>query len=158
MTTDIHDDNQPAQPLGLGSSEVLGALVEKLRDWGSGHDEWRVQDPKDGTYCIAFSRGDGYTLDPEREARQWLALHQKHYPKSNQAGFVVALVRAHKQEDRLMNEAADAIDLLLRAEEGAKEAFGVVVQDLHDARKETATLRELLDAAHAQIRRMALRA
>ena len=41
------------------------------------------------------------------------------------------------------------------AEEGAKEAFGVVVQDKHDAQAECARLRELLTSAHAQIRKMA---
>lgn len=41
------------------------------------------------------------------------------------------------------------------AEEGAKEASGVVVQDKHDAQAECARLRDLLTSAHAQIRKMA---
>ncbi len=41
------------------------------------------------------------------------------------------------------------------AEEGAKEAFGVVVQEKRDALAECKRLRELLDSAYAQIRRMA---
>jgi hypothetical protein len=38
------------------------------------------------------------------------------------------------------------------AEEGSKEAFGVVVQEKHDALAECQRLRELLTGAHAQIR------
>lgn len=40
-------------------------------------------------------------------------------------------------------------------EEGAAEAFGVVVQEKRDLEAERSRLRELLDSAHAQIRRMA---
>lgn len=46
--------------------------------------------------------------------------------------------------------------LALEATEiGAKEAFGVVVQQKHDIEAECRRLRELLESAHAQIRRMA---
>jgi hypothetical protein len=41
------------------------------------------------------------------------------------------------------------------AEEGAAEAFGVVVQEKRDLEAECKRLRELLDSAYAQIRRMA---
>lgn len=44
---------------------------------------------------------------------------------------------------------------LVAAEEGAKEAFGVVVQENHDAQAECGRLRDLLTSAHAQIRKMA---
>jgi hypothetical protein len=50
------------------------------------------------------------------------------------------------------------ISELEAAEDGAKEAFCVVVQQKHDAQHEAAHLRALLDSAHAQIHRMALRA
>jgi hypothetical protein len=46
-------------------------------------------------------------------------------------------------------------EALKLAEEGAAEAFGVVVQEKRDALSECARLRELLGAAHEQIRRMA---
>jgi len=42
------------------------------------------------------------------------------------------------------------------AEEGAKEAFGVVVQEKHDALAECKRLRTLLEAAYADLRRARL--
>lgn len=48
-----------------------------------------------------------------------------------------------------------AVQQLEAAEEGAKEAFGVVVQEKHDALAECKRLRELLEDCHAQIRRQA---
>ena len=39
------------------------------------------------------------------------------------------------------------------AEEGAKEAFGVIVQEKHDLAAECLRLRALLESAHAIIRR-----
>lgn len=44
------------------------ALTDRLRVAASaGYDEWRVQNPKDGAFCIAYSWPD--TMSPEREAR-----------------------------------------------------------------------------------------
>jgi hypothetical protein len=89
-------------------SEGLGALVEKLRSTASaGYDEWRVQDPKDGSYCIAYSWPD--TMSPEREARAWLADHKARFPDSQYAGYVVACVRVVPQKDRLLADAAEAL-------------------------------------------------
>lgn len=48
-----------------------------------------------------------------------------------------------------------AVQQLEAAEEGAKEAFGVVVQEKRDALAECQRLRLLLDDCHAQIRRQA---
>ena len=45
------------------------------------------------------------------------------------------------------------IEQLRLAEEGAKEAFEVIVQDKHDLLAECKRLRQLLDSAHDQIRR-----
>jgi hypothetical protein len=47
------------------------------------------------------------------------------------------------------------VQQLEAAEEGAAEAFGVVVQEKRDLEAECRRLRELLDSAYAQIRRMA---
>ena len=100
-------------PLAFALTGELGPLVEKLRSTASaGYDEWRVQDPKDGSYCIAYSWPE--TLSPEREARAWLASHKKRFPDSQYAGFVVACVRVVPQKDRLLTEAAKALEDLGR--------------------------------------------
>ncbi len=39
MTTDIHDDHQPAPPMGVSSSEGLGPAVPKRKDLGDLIDE-----------------------------------------------------------------------------------------------------------------------
>ena len=57
---------------------------------------------------------------------------------------------AHGAEvDRLRS----IVQQLQAAEEGAKDAFGVVVQEKHDALAECKRLRALLDAAYADQRR-----
>lgn len=100
-------------PGALRLTDGLGPLVEKLRSTASaGYDEWRVQDPKYGSYCIAYSWPE--TLSPEREARAWLASHKARFPDSQYAGFVVACVRVVPQKDRLLTEAAEALEQLGR--------------------------------------------
>lgn len=84
-------------------------LSERLRAAAIGRQEWRVQDPKDGAYCIAFSREDGFSFDPERDARAWLAGHQKRFPDSPKAGYVVACVTVQTQAQRLLQEADEAL-------------------------------------------------
>ena len=86
-------------------------LVEKLRQASRGSDEWRVQDEK-GSYWIAFAHGDGYTLDPEREAREWLADQQKNNPGHAKARGTVACVQVQTQAQELMQEAAAEIERL----------------------------------------------
>ena len=83
-------------------------LVERLRSACSGYDEWRVQDPNDGSYCIAFSWPE--TMNPERAAREWLADHKARFPDSHHAHFVVACVRVVPHKDRMLLEAAEALD------------------------------------------------
>ena len=58
-----------------------------------------------------------------------------------------------KEAALMLTQQADEIAILLLAEEGAKEAFGHVVQQKQDAEAECKRLRQLLDAAHAQIGR-----
>lgn len=83
-------------------------LAERLRaESSAGYDEWRVQDPKDGAYCIAFSWPG--TLHPELEARAWLADQQDRFPQGRYADYVVACVRVVPTKDRLLREAADAL-------------------------------------------------
>ena len=54
----------------------------------------------------------------------------------------------------LRRQAAE-IERLTATEEGAKEAFGVVVQDKRDALAECKRLRQLLADCHSQIRKQA---
>ena len=58
----------------------------------------------------------------------------------------VRYVRADMAEAKIL--------ALTLAEEGAKEAFGHVVQQEHDAEAECKRLRQLLEDAHASIQRM----
>ena len=101
-------------------------LVEKLRGAASaGFDEWRVQDPADGSYCIAYSWPD--TMSPEREARAWLADQKQRFPNGRYADYVVACVRVVPQKDRLLAEAADEIQRLtdeLREGDELRERLG----------------------------------
>lgn len=83
-------------------------LIDRLKEAAEGRDEWRVQDPETGAYCMAFSRHDGKSFAPEREARAWLADHQKRFPHSTHARYVVACVKVQTYEQRLMDEAAEA--------------------------------------------------
>lgn len=85
-------------------------LVEKLRNACAGYDEWRVQDPKDGSYCIAFNWRE--VMYPERMAREWLADHCRRFPGGLHTDFVVACVRVQTQADELMQEAADELERL----------------------------------------------
>ncbi len=87
----------------------VGLLVQRLRNAASaGFDEWRVQDPKDGSYCLAYSWPE--TIYPEREARAWLANEQQRFPGGRYASYVVACVRVVPTKDRLLAEAANALE------------------------------------------------
>lgn len=100
----------------MTSNTKTESLPQELRDLGWGRDEWRVQDPESGTYCMAFSCGDhldGYSLNPERDAREWLEDHKKRFPGSPKSSYVVAKVRRRTQAQELMQEAADEIERLL---------------------------------------------
>ena len=120
-------DEATAQPAPLGQVERgVVPLVEKLRGAASaGFDEWRVQDPADGSYCIAYSWPD--SMSPEREARAWLADQRQRFPKGRYADYVVACVRVVPQKDRLLAEAADEIQRLtdeLREGDELRERLG----------------------------------
>lgn len=93
-------------------SDENKSLSERLRERAIGRHEWRVQDPNTGAYCIAYSRNDGYSIDPEREARAWLADHQQQFPRSSKAGYVVACVNVQTCDQQLMEEAADLLESL----------------------------------------------
>jgi len=102
-------DEMPAADAGQLDPGV-GLLVQRLRNAASaGFDEWRVQDPKDGAYCLAYSWPE--TIYPERGARAWLADQQQRFPGGRYASYVVACVRVVPEKDRLLLLAADALEM-----------------------------------------------
>lgn len=118
---------KPEQPMPPGTQpeEVaaqkagqphVAALVNRLRAASVGHEEWRIQSPEDGAYCLAFSRGEWGVrcLNPEREARQWLAESRRRDPCGRYAGFEVACVYVQTDDQLLMLQAASALDVLAK--------------------------------------------
>jgi hypothetical protein len=116
MTDHVPDTRNPMptdQPLALKSNLVLGPnaqLVARLRAESTGFDEWRVQDPKDGSYCMTFNHRE--TFHPERDAREWLADYRKRHPNGRHAHFEVACRRVLLERDHLMLAAADELERL----------------------------------------------
>jgi len=122
---------------------VTEALTDRLRVAASaGYDEWRVQNPKDGAFCIAYSWPD--TMSPEREARAWLADHKARFPDSPKAGYVVACVRVVPLKDRLLAEAADTIEQM-------RETMRQVVLALHEAGHAPKHEQHVADAVRAAL-------
>ena len=101
------DKNETPDVVGLSAG--LG-LVDRLRAESAGYGEWRVQSPIDGAYCFAPEARD--YLDPEKEARDWLASYKKNYPTSQFAGYEVKCVRVQTTADKLMQVAAAEIERL----------------------------------------------
>lgn len=95
-------------------------LVERLRNESRGYDQWRVQDPQSGAYCIAFSWPE--TMLPERAAREWLADHKARFPGGLHSNYVVECVRVLPYRDRLLLEAADEIERAWAARDAAVAA------------------------------------
>lgn len=83
-------------------------LAERLRRLATGTVEWRVQDPVDKGYCIAFDHKG--SINPEREAREWLADHRARFPGGRFAHYEAAEVRWFSKLERAALEAADALD------------------------------------------------
>ncbi len=88
------------------------SMTEELRNAGRGREEWRVADPKDGSYCMVFSHYDGHTFNPEREAHEWLDDHRRRFPDSQFAGHEVRRVVARDRTDDLLHSAAEHIERL----------------------------------------------
>lgn len=87
----------------------VGRLVDRLRKASTGYDEWRVQHPEDGSYCMAMSYSD--SINPERELREWFDGKKASFPGWG-ADYVLAKVRVQTEEDMLMVEAACALERL----------------------------------------------
>jgi hypothetical protein len=99
----------------------MSDLVKRLRNASQGHKEWRVQDPKDGSYCMAYTWPDSFA--PEREARQWLEDHKTRHPDSMFVDYEVKEVVCKTAGDEIIESAADRIEALEAALRHAREAL-----------------------------------
>jgi hypothetical protein len=81
----------------LGSPAFVAAMAH-LRELATGRVEWRVQDPVEKCYCMYFDRKS--SIDPERDAREWLADHARRFPDSAHAKYEVAEVRVFTELER----------------------------------------------------------
>ena len=132
----MQDEIAGASPVQREVRPLVGRLLAE----SAGYGEWRVQSPIDGAYCFAPEARE--YLDPEKEARDWLAKHKRDYPNSQFASYEVKCVQVQTTADKLMQEAAADIESLKLAEEGAKEAFGHVVEQKRAALAEWSKQRE----------------
>jgi hypothetical protein len=106
------------------SDLTVPPLEDRLRAASQGYPEWRVQHPVERCYCISFTRDD--SVNPEREASEWLEEFKRKFPEHSHAGYEVARVQVQTQADQLMIEAADALASLqarLKAAERSKETL-----------------------------------
>lgn len=83
-------------------------IAAAIREHATGVVEWRVQHPIEKSYCISFNHHD--SINPERDAREWLAGHKTRHPGSQFATYEVAEVRWFSQLERAALEAADLLD------------------------------------------------
>lgn len=89
----------------MADAKTIAATLRKL---ATGTVEWRVQNPTDKGYCIAFDHRS--SINPERDAREWLADHKAHHPGSQFAGYEVAAVRWFSELEQAALDAAAALD------------------------------------------------
>lgn len=99
------------------------ALAARLRELATGTVEWRVQHPVDKCYCIAFSFEN--SVNPRREAREWLEDFRRRYPDHEHAKHEVAEVRWFSA---LEQAALEAAELLGRPSEPTGTAGGAIRQ------------------------------
>lgn len=87
-------------------------------------------------------------------------------PIPDKPDFITLLqfvARAREAADRIESDAKEIkrlkseVSRLEREEEGAKEAFGVIIQEKRDLENRCDCLQKSLDEAHDQIRRMGAR-
>lgn len=86
----------------------LTELAKELKRLATGRTEWRVQHPVEKCYCMSFGSSD--SINPEREAREWLADFQSRYPQHEHAKYEVAEVRCFTDLERAAINAAELLD------------------------------------------------
>lgn len=84
-------------------------LIKRLREASAGTEEWRVLSEGGGIVMWYSRRGQDAVLNPEREAREWL---RKHQADGYSLGHRVERAVSQSQDQRLMAEAADALEAL----------------------------------------------
>lgn len=89
-----------------GQSELLEA-AKRLRELARTRIEWRIADPRTGSYAVAFS-GEAYP-DPERQARQWLAHHREAYPSGRFVDHEVVRTEVRQELDAAAIDAAQVL-------------------------------------------------
>ncbi len=98
------------------------------------------------------------SADRMEEAAQRIALLLEDGYGGNGLRLIEELEKANAASEVERAEAAAEINQLRLAEEGAKEAFGVIVQEKRDLEAKCKGLQQLLDGAHDIIRRNAKKA
>ena len=94
-------------------------LTERLRQY-NGVVECRVQHPKTGNYCISFDWHN--SINPKREADEWLANQKKRFPEHEYSTtYVVKEVCVLSKQDEACHKAADAIESILAENERLKD-------------------------------------
>jgi hypothetical protein len=83
-------------------------IAAELRRLATGTVEWRVQHPVEKCYCMSFDRRT--SINPERDAREWLADHCRRHPGGLHTDYEVAEVRSFTSLERVALQAADALD------------------------------------------------
>ena len=86
-------------------------LIQRLRAASQGETVWRIMDADKKAYFLEFSHHD--YADPAAHCRCWLDEQNR---RGNLIGAVAVEVRVFSAQDRLLQEAADEIDRLLKCE------------------------------------------
>ena len=137
---------------------------QAVEDWKA-HDQWEFAD-KQAAWGFFFMAGRESKqreneMDPHIDGV--VPVQMTDAERGFMNGMLIGNLRrvyaAHDDEGEdlsaLPAEAADKIEQLRLAEEGAKEAFGHVVQQKRDLEAECKRLRRLLDGAYDTIRQQA---
>jgi hypothetical protein len=114
-------------------------LIQRLRSLSHGFEEWRVESPVDGSYCMSYTRDDD--LSPEQAARGWLAEHLLRHPDSQFAGYVVKKHVVKTRKDQALDDAADALERLEAGNARITECAGAMEAERDQLRAELEALR-----------------
>lgn len=100
--------------VGRRAQTVQGVLARehaaRLEKLATGTTEWRVANPVTGTFCIAFDYS--LTVNPQREAHEWLADHRRRFPNSEFAGYEVSEVVRYSELEKAALSACDFLNSL----------------------------------------------